>query len=166
MRTAEQPTYEQLQTRAEAYCAKREACRLTARRYLVEKYGVPNATVEEILAHLVREGFIDEQRYAKAYANDKARFNGWGALKIRAGLAELGIPSGAIAEALDGISVEEQRALLRRLLVSKLRALPSGDDEGVLRNKLLRLAASRGFPYELASSAVEEALAKRLHEEK
>ena len=114
----------------------------------------------------MREGFIDEQRYAKAYANDKARFNGWGALKIRAGLAEQGIPSGAIAEALDGISVEEQRALLRRLLVSKLRALPSGDDDGVLRNKLLRLAASRGFPYELASSAVEEALAKRLHEEK
>ncbi len=166
MRTAEPPTYEQLQARAEAYCAKREACRLTVRRYLVKKYGAPNATVEEILAHLVREGFIDEQRYAKAYANDKARFNGWGALKIQAGLAEQGIPSGAIAEALGGIRVEEQRALLRRLLVSKLRTLPSADGESSLRNKLLRLAASRGFPYELASSAVEEALAKRLHEEK
>lgn len=166
MRTAEPPTYEQLQARAESYCAKREACRLTVRRYLVEKYGAPNAAVEEILARLVREGFIDEQRYAKAYANDKARFYGWGVLKIRAGLAEQGIPSGAIAEALDGVSVEEQRALLRRLLESKLRALPSDDDEGVLRNKLLRLAASRGFTYELASSAVEEALAKQLHEEK
>lgn len=166
MRTAEPPTYEQLQARAESYCAKREACRLTVRRYLVEKYGAPNAAVEEILARLVREGFIDEQRYAKAYANDKARFYGWGVLKIRAGLAEQGIPSGAIAEALDGISVEEQRVLLRRLLESKLRALPSDDDEGVLRNKLLRLAASRGFTYELASSAVEEALAKQLHEEK
>lgn len=166
MRTAEPPTYEQLQARAESYCAKREACRLTVRRYLVEKYGAPNAAVEEILARLVREGFIDEQRYAKAYANDKARFYGWGVLKIRAGLAEQGIPSGAIAEALDGISVEEQRVLLRRLLESKLRALPSDDEEGVLRNKLLRLAASRGFTYELASSAVEEALAKQLHEEK
>ena len=166
MRTAEQPTYEQLQTRAEAYCAKREACRLTVRRYLVEKYGAPNAAVKEILAHLVREGFIDERRYAKAYANDKARFNGWGTLKIQAGLAEQGIPNGAIAEALDGISVEEQRTLLRRLLESKLRALPSADGESSLRNKLLRLAASRGFTYELASSAVEEALAKRLHEEK
>ena len=166
MRTAESPTYEQLQARAESYCAKREACRLTVRRYLVEKYGAPNAAVEEILARLVREGFIDEQRYAKAYANDKARFYGWGVLKIRAGLAEQGIPSGAIAEALDGISVEEQRVLLRRLLESKLRALPSDDEEGVLRNKLLRLAASRGFTYELASSAVEEALAKQLHEEK
>jgi recX family len=166
MRTAEQPTYEQLQTRAEAYCAKREACRLTVRRYLVEKYGAPNAAVKEILAHLVREGFIDERRYAKAYANDKARFNGWGTLKIQAGLAEQGIPNGSIAEALDGINVEEQRAILHKLLESKLRALPCDDGEGVLRNKLLRLAASRGFPYELASSAVEEALAKRLHEEK
>ncbi len=166
MRTAEPPTYEQLQARAESYCAKREACRLTVRRYLVEKYGAPNAAVEEILARLVREGFIDEQRYAKAYANDKARFYGWGVLKIRAGLAEQGIPSVAIAEALDGVSVEEQRALLRRLLESKLRALPSADGESSLRNKLLRLAASRGFTYGLASSAVEEALAKQLHEEK
>lgn len=162
MRTAEPPTYEQLQARAESYCAKREACRLTVRRYLVEKYGAPNAAVEEILARLVREGFIDEQRYA----NDKARFYGWGVLKIRAGLAEQGIPSVAIAEALDGVSVEEQRALLRRLLESKLRALPSADGESSLRNKLLRLAASRGFTYGLASSAVEEALAKQLHEEK
>lgn len=166
MRTAEPPTYEQLQARAEAYCAKREACRLTVRRYLVEKYGAPNATVEEILAHLVREGFIDEQRYAKAYANDKARFYGWGVLKIRAGLAEQGIPNAAIAEALDGINEDGQRALLLRLLEGKLRALPSGDADDVLRNKLLRLAASRGFTYELASSAVEEALAKQLHEEK
>ena len=165
MRTAEPPTYEQLQARAEAYCAKREACRQTVRRYLVEKYGAPHAMVEGIVAHLVREGFIDERRYAKAYANDKARFNGWGMLKIQAGLVEQGIANAAIAEALDGINEDGQRALLLRLLEGKLRALPSGDADDVLRNKLLRLAASRGFPYELASSAVEETLAKRLRGE-
>ena len=69
--------------RAGRFCAFRER----SPNELFEKlqnWGLPEEDAAEVTAELSKEGFVDEQRFADAYCNDKFQFNSWGKQKIRA----------------------------------------------------------------------------------
>ena len=66
-------------------CAGRECCRSDIRRKLA---ALPPADAEDILATLCREGYLDDARYARAFARDKSALQGWGSLKIKLALQQ------------------------------------------------------------------------------
>ena len=133
---------QQLQSRAAAYCAAAERCK----QDVCSKLARASATQEQIdavLQYLTQHHFLDEARYACAFAHDKLRFAGWGRVKIRYALRMKNVSDAAISEALASIDEEDYQSRLKSILQAKKRAL-SGDDYTV-RNKLMRFAASRGF---------------------
>ena len=49
---------------------------------MLERHGAEKPDIESILKHLVKEGYVDEGRYARALVHDKVRFAKWGRVKI------------------------------------------------------------------------------------
>ena len=78
-------------------CARGEHCRADIRRKLA---GLPPEEQEQVLETLCRDGYLDDARYARAFARDKSALQGWGNLKISVALQQKAIAPEAIAAAL------------------------------------------------------------------
>ena len=129
--------------KAAAYCTLCERC-ISEVKAKLDSWGIGYASQTKILERLIDEKFIDENRYCRAFVNDKLRFNHWGRIKIRAKLIEKRLPRELIADALENIDEEEYNNVLRTLLANKAKEANT-NEERKRREKLLRFAASRGF---------------------
>lgn len=133
-------------------CSRREYCVADIRKKLLVQLEGNAAEADEIIAMLLNEKYVDDLRYASAYARDKASISGWGAVKIRYMLASKGVSADIIASALDEIDSGKAQARLDKLMETKFRTLK---DDPQCRMKMLRFALGRGYGYEEAASIVE-----------
>ena len=129
----------------EALCAKREYCVSDIRRKAIERLDGDRQKAEELVQSLVENRFVDDARYASAFAREKSGLQGWGPIKIRFQLRAKGISDSIITEALSEIDGTKARTRLEKLLENKWRSL-SDDPQG--RLKLIKFALSRGYDYE------------------
>ncbi len=136
---------DELQSKAEAYCAAAEHCLQEVRGKLYD-WGATSDQIEDIVLYLQEACYVDEARYCRAYVHDKVMFQGWGRLKIIAHLHMKGLSSNYINAAVDEIDMQEYMAVLRRVVDSKRRTLCATDAR--TREKLLRFCLQRGFTYE------------------
>ena len=133
--------------KAAAYCTLCERC-ISEVKAKLDAWGIGYASQTKIIDLLIDEKFIDENRYCRAFVNDKLRFNHWGRIKISAKLKEKELPSEHIVNALAGIDEEEYADILQKILNNKRRETGKSNDYQT-RQKLLRFATSRGFEYPL-----------------
>lgn len=133
-------------------CSRREYCVADIRKKLLVQLDGNAAEADEIIAMLLNEKYVDDLRYASAYARDKSSISGWGAVKIRYMLASKGVSADIIASALDEIDSGKAQARLDKLMETKFRTLK---DDPQCRMKMLRFALGRGYGYEEAASIVE-----------
>ena len=136
-------TKEQALKTLASYCSASERCIWEVRRKL-DRWEIPGNDCQTIIARLVKEKFIDERRYCRAYVNDKSKYDKWGSYKIRSELEKRNIPDDLINEALSSIQPEENQERLRQLLVSKRKSV-KGNSEYEINQKLMRFAMGRGF---------------------
>ena len=130
-------------TRAEAYCSAAEHCRSEVRAML-ERHGAEKPDIENIINHLLREGFIDESRYARAFVHDKVRFAKWGKVKIAQALWQKRIPQDITDAALESIDYDEYLAALKDVVKAKFRTV-KGATEYERKMKTMRSVCSRGY---------------------
>lgn len=128
-----------------AQCAKREYCTADIRRKALERLEWDAAAAEAVVGALAGEGYVDDRRYAAAFAREKSALTGWGPIKIRTALLARGIPRDIAAEALGEIDPDRAAAKLEKVLEAKWRTLRD-DPQG--RLKLIRFALSRGYDYD------------------
>lgn len=149
-------TPQQALTRLQAQCSRSEMCSGQVRRRLLrwsvaqQQKGLPGFSdqqVEEIVEALIKERFVDDARFAGAYVRDKARFAGWGAVKIAYNLKGLGVAESvvkaAIAENMKNFAPDR----LKEILQKKWNRLKPGLALQQKREKVLRFALGRGFQY-------------------
>lgn len=146
------PLEEKYRLRMAGLCARTEQCEHDIRTKLM-RARLPYGAVGEIMEFLKENGFIDNRRYAAAYARDKVRFGGWGRLKIRMALRSKRLDEGMISEALESIAESDYSEALDRALKGKARSLNPSDYAD--RQKLFRHLASRGFEPSLIVKAYE-----------
>ena len=130
-------------TRAEAYCSAAEHCRSEVRAML-ERHGAEKPDIESIINNLVKEGFIDEFRYARAFVHDKVRFAKWGKVKIAQALWQKRIPQDITDAALESIDYDEYLAALKDVVKAKFRTV-KGATEYERKMKTMRSVCSRGY---------------------
>lgn len=130
-------------TRAEAYCSAAEHCRSEVRAML-ERHGAEKPDIESIINNLVKEGFIDESRYAHAFVHDKVRFAKWGRVKIAQALWQKRIPQDITDAALESIEDDEYLAALKDVVKAKFRTV-KGATEYERKMKTMRSVCSRGY---------------------
>ena len=130
-------------TKAMRLCSQREMCKSDIETKL-ELWGVTKSDSHKILDILHNENFINEERYAKAFVNDKFTYNKWGKIKIASQLRTKKIPTAIINSALDVIDNDHYIATLETILKLHKKSVKAKNDYE-LKSKLIRFGLSRGF---------------------
>lgn len=139
--------------RAAALCARSEQARGDIRDKLV-KWGLNASQANQVLNQLIEQGFIDDERYARAFFKDRFAFNGWGRIKIAYQLKLKGIPAEVIDTAMTVIDEDAYQKRLLELLQAKWRTVNDRDQRSAWA-AMMRFAASRGFEVPIASKCVK-----------
>lgn len=111
---------------------------------MLERHGAEKPDIESIINNLVKEGFIDESRYARAFVHDKVRFAKWGKVKIAQALWQKRIPQDITDAALESIDDDEYLAALKDVVKAKFRTV-KGATEYERKMKTMRSVCSRGY---------------------
>ena len=138
-------TEEEALNKLAAYCAGSEHCKAELNEKM-QRWGMPYDTISRVIARLEKENFIDEERFCKAYVNDKFHFSKWGKLKISQGLYLKKISQPVITKYLNEIDQEEYLEILTQLINAKRKSVRAKDDFE-LNGKLIRFAMSRGYEF-------------------
>jgi len=137
--------------RLQKLCSKAEYCRADVYRKALKDLEGDAEAAAKVVEQLVADKYVDDARYASAYAREKAGLQGWGPVKIRFQLRAKGVPEAVIASALQEIEPEKAEAKLQKVLETKARTL-AGDPH--FRLKLLKFGLSRGYEYDVVEAAV------------
>lgn len=139
-------------------CSRREYCRSDIMSKVVVALDGDREQAAKIVETLVNEKYIDDLRYASAFARDKSSIAGWGETKIRYMLSAKGISREAVTQALEEIDASRARTRLEKLLENKLKTLK---DDPQCRLKMLRFALGRGYGYDEAAEALDSLMNER-----
>jgi len=142
-------------SRLQALCSRREYCCKDIYDKALKALDGDSDAASEMLASLKADRFVDDARYAAAFARDKSSLSGWGPVKIRFALSRKGIDASTVAGALSEIDADKASDKLTALIQAKYRTL-KGEPDAKL--KLLRFALGRGYDYDAVKPVVESVL--------
>ena len=146
-------TDEQALIKLTALCAKGEHCKEEMRTKM-QRWGIEPERQEKILDYLVKERYIDEERYARFFINDKIKYNKWGCKKVEQALYMKRIPREIYEPILSAIEDESYEEILLPLLKNKVKTVKASSDYEK-RGKLIRFALQRGFSMDQALHCLE-----------
>ena len=141
--------------RLRGLCSRREYCVADVLKKASDGLEGDRAAAQEVVDVLVKEKYVDDLRYASAFARDKSAIQGWGEVKIRYMLSAKGVPRDVIDKALEDIDQDKAESRLEKLLQNKMKSLK---DDPQCRLKLLRFALGRGYSYDEVNDAVNSLL--------
>jgi regulatory protein len=140
-------SYDAALDKMQKYCAMQERCQSEIRSKLIE-IKIYGEDLESIIAELITDNFLSEERYAKAFVRGKFRMNQWGKTKIKQALQLKKISPYCIKKGMEEITDEAYIETLKELLEKKKNILRETDS--FQRNqKLLQYAIGKGYESEL-----------------
>lgn len=139
-----------LLSRMRKYCVYQERCHQEIRTKL-KTLKVNPAEIENIIARLIEENFINEERFAIAFAGGKFRTKNWGKEKIIYELKRRNISEYCIKKALNVISAEEYQLVLKKIIEKKIKSKIFSSHE---ESKLVYFLIKKGYGVEEAWCAV------------
>ena len=139
-------------SRLQRMCSKAEYCTADIRRKALRSLDGDSEAADEVVAALIADKYVDDRRYASAFAREKASLQGWGTVKIRFQLRGKGISEEAISAALDDVDPDGAEKKLDKILAAKARTL-EGDPQ--FRLKMLKFGLSRGYEYPEVEASLE-----------
>lgn len=152
-------TSENALSRAAALCARCEQCTPDLIKKLTA-WGLTQTDVKKVIAELKRLRFVDDSRFAKAYAHDKLHFSGWGRRKIAQGLWAKRLQRDIIDEACDDFEEEEYHDIALKVIANKAGSLKEDPHSYEWRAKLFRFGVMRGFESSLVSEIIKHEIRK------
>ena len=145
----EQEAYLQLA----ALCAQAEHCQQEMRDKM-RRWGLDETVQNRIIDRLIKERYVDDERYARAFVKDKIRYNKWGRRKVQQALWMKRIDADIQQRVLDEIDEKEYLDILRPLLKQKRKSIKAESDYE-LNQKLLRFALGRGFGFDIIRQCLD-----------
>ena len=138
--------------KAASFCAYQERTQQEVRDRLNE-WDVYGDAAEEVIAELIAQNYLNEERFAKSFAGGKFRVKGWGKRKIQQHLKQRGITGYNLNQAMNEIAPADYRQALTDLLDKKRQSLRD-DNPLIIKQKLVRFAMSRGYETDLIFSVL------------
>lgn len=144
-----------LRSKALNYCSKKEACRFDVEQKL-KQWGADSETIDDLIDEMLENDFINENRYAKAFCNDKIKFNRWGKQKVMYALLQKQVAEAAVNQALAGIEESDYKDMITEEIRKKAKSIPAETDNIVIQQKLSRFAQSRGYEKDISIRIIEK----------
>ncbi len=145
-------------TKLEALCAYQERCSQELERKM-RTWGLDQEDRDALLADLISNNFLSEERFAEAYVSGKVNIKRWGKIKIRQHLKQKAISDYSIKKALEGIEDSTYFGNLKHLTERKYATLKGPDDYNK-KVKLYRYLSGKGYETEYVREVVEEVISK------
>jgi regulatory protein len=137
---------EVLKRKMESYCAYQERCQQEVRSKLYELGGYTK-DIEQLIAELIEQNFLNEERFAIAYAGGKFRIKKWGKIKIISELKFRHISAYCIKKALQQIDEDDYKKTLMEVLNKKNANFAKASS--MQKMQLAKFAMSKGFEPDL-----------------
>lgn len=141
----------------QSWCAYQERSQHETRLKLMN-YGLAPTQVDEMIARLITENFLNEERFALAFAGGRFRIKRWGKNKIRAELVKHKVSERNLRTAMAAISDEDYLKTLRDLIDKKIPK--PGPDRRKDFYSALRYLVGRGFESDLVTDQLNLKLEK------
>ena len=135
-------------------CARSEHCQHDMLEKM-RRWEMSEEAQARVMARLVSERYVDDERYAHAFVRDKITYNKWGRRKVEQALWQKHIDEDIRQRVLDEVDDEEYLNVLRPLLKQKRRSIKAASDYE-LNQKLIRFALGRGFTYDVIEKVMGE----------
>lgn len=148
-----------MKTEQEAYltlaalCAQAEHCQWEMLEKM-RRWEVPEEAQARVMQRLVKERYVDDERYAQAFVKDKIRYNKWGRRKVDQALWQKHIDEDIRKHVLDEVDDDEYLKVLRPLLKQKRKSTKANSDYE-LNQKLMRFALGRGFTFDIIRQCID-----------
>ena len=145
-------------TEQEAYlrlavlCAQADHCEYEMQEKM-RRWEIADDAQARVMQRLITERYVDDERFARAFANDKVKYNKWGRRKVEQAMWLKHIAEDIRQRVLDSIDDEEYIAILRPLLQQKRRSVKAHNDYE-LRQKLIKFAIGRGFTMDIIKQCI------------
>jgi len=129
------------------YCGYQERCIRDVAEKLKD-WTVQKKRIPGLINQLQKEGYLNEERFAKAFARGKFRLNKWGRQKIDFELKIRGIPELMIMGGLTSIDETEYYQVLKEMILRKQKEFKPEKDLNI-REKILNFALGKGYEMDL-----------------
>jgi len=136
---------EYLLSKIHGFCAYQERCIHDVTEKL-NKWKVSQKHIGKIIAQLIKEDYLNEERYARNFAGGKFRINHWGKTKIIHELKRSKVPEPIIQVGLEEIDDNEYMETLKDILQRKNREIRE-KDPWKKKQKLIAFGAQKGYDY-------------------
>lgn len=145
-------TPEQVYVKLRHYCAYQERTHQEVKQKIAG-YGLSWTHANEMASRLIEDGFLNEERFARAFAGGKFRTKGWGRKKIEVELKKRRLSEYTIKKAMrEEIPTEAYERTLMKLLEKKWNALKKTTETHLSKQaKVKQYLFSRGFEGEIIS---------------
>ena len=145
-------TEQEAYLRLAALCAQAEHCEYEMQEKM-RRWEIADDAQARVMQRLITERYVDDERFARAFANDKVKYNKWGRRKVEQAMWLKHIAEDIRQRVLDSIDDEVYIAILRPLLQQKRRSVKAHNDYE-LRQKLIKFAIGRGFTMDIIKQCI------------
>ncbi len=138
-------TFPEIKQKMAAYCSYQDRCHQEVEQKMRDFLLIPEAK-DEILLYLMRENYLNEERFTRSYIRGKFYIKSWGRNKIRQHLKFKGVPEKLISKCFDEID-DDDYAKTTAKIYAQYFARQSGK-EYQKKSKTVKYLLGRGFEYE------------------
>ncbi|MCK6638937.1 MAG: RecX family transcriptional regulator [Bacteroidia bacterium] len=146
-------TPHQALVKIESWCAYQERCQTEVRDKL-GSWDLEPEVIENLIVHLITNGFLSEERFAFTYARGKFRIKKWGKRKIRMELRRKFVPEKIISAALNDIDDAEYIEGLRTVILKRWNSEKEKNPQ-MKKLKVIKYVLSRGFEQDLINDELK-----------
>lgn len=134
--------------KAANYCVYQERTQAEVRKRLRE-WEVFGDKVEQVIAYLITENYINEERYAKAFVGGKFRVKKWGKRKILFELKGKGLSKYCIESGMKEIDDQDYFDTIDQLIAYKKNDLRNEPNRLIKKQKTVKYLVGKGFEMNL-----------------
>lgn len=128
------------------YCVYQDRCHFEVEQKMKEFLLIPEAK-DEIILYLIKENYLNEERFTRSYIRGKFSIKNWGRIKIKINLKQKGVSERLISKCMDEIDEEDYKAVILKIW-ENYYAKQKGLKDYQKKSKTIHYLLSRGFEYE------------------
>ena len=128
------------------YCVYQDRCHYEVEQKMREFLLIPEAK-DEILLYLMKENYLNEERFTRSYIRGKFNIKNWGRIKIKIHLKQKGISEKLISKCMDEIDEDDYRKIILQIW-NNYYERQKGLKDYQKKSKTINYLLSRGIEYE------------------